>query len=331
MKKLFTLLTALLVTSILLAQENMAFQATIENKNGDILFIKDNTGKIIQEIPFNKKGMFQAQFEIKPGMYQLFDGAEYAQLFLKNGYDLKMTMNAAQFDETIKFEGKGAKENNYLAQETLEEEKFGYDKILALDEAAFAQTINQKKTADLDKLNKAGLDPYFVQLHQKEIENNLMGIQQYYAQVSANKKLNNSQSASFNYENHKGGKTKLEDLRGKYVYIDVWATWCGPCRAEIPSLKLVEDKYHGKNIEFVSISVDVDKDHDKWKNFVTEKQLEGIQLFADKNWTSDFIQAYKINSIPRFILIDPKGNIVDADAARPSDPRLVQQLDGLIK
>jgi thiol-disulfide isomerase/thioredoxin len=308
----------------------MAFQAKIENKNGDILYIKD--GKTtVQEIKLNAKGMFQAQFPIKEGMYQMFDGVEYAQLFLKNGFDLKMTMNAAEFDETIKFEGKGSKENNYLAEETLADEKFGYDKVLALDESSFAKTIDEKKKSDLDKLDKAGLDPYFTQIHKAAIEANIAELQQYYTQISANKKMNNSLSAGFDYENHKGGKTKLESLRGKYVYIDVWATWCGPCRAELPSLKLVEEKYQGKNIEFVSISVDVDKDHDKWKNFVTDKQLQGIQLIADKNWQSDFITSYKINSIPRFILIDPKGNIVDADAARPSDPKLQQQLDSLLQ
>lgn len=65
------------------------------------------------------------------------------------------------------------------------------------------------------------------------------------------------------YENCAGGTSSLDDFRGKYVYIDVWATWCGPCRGEIPHLQKVEHKYHGKNIEFVSISVDQDKD--KWK------------------------------------------------------------------
>merc|ERR1711916_38022 len=56
-----------------------------------------------------------------------------------------------------------------------------------------------------------------------------------------------------NYENNAGGKTSLDDLQGKYVYIDVWATWCGPCIQEIPSLKKIEKQYHNKNIEFVSI------------------------------------------------------------------------------
>jgi thiol-disulfide isomerase/thioredoxin len=138
-------------------------------------------------------------------------------------------------------------------------------------------------------------------------------------------------SSPFDYLNFKGGNTKLSDFKGKYVYIDVWATWCGPCIAEIPFLKKVEEKYDGKNIAFVSISVDVQKDFEKWKKFVEDKQLGGIQLFADKNWNSDFIKSFGINSIPRFILIDPSGKVVSADAARPSDSKLSEQLDALLK
>ena len=123
----------------------------------------------------------------------------------------------------------------------------------------------------------------------------------------------------------------MEDIRGKYVYIDVWATWCGPCIAEIPHLQKVEVKYHGKNIEFVSISVDTEKDYEKWKKMVVSKELGGIQLFADKNWTSDFIKAYGINAIPRFILIGPDGKVIKADAARPSSASLPELLDGLVK
>ena len=137
-------------------------------------------------------------------------------------------------------------------------------------------------------------------------------------------------SPTFNYENHKGGTTSLADLKDKYVYIDVWATWCGPCLREIPSLKAVEEAYHGKQIEFVSISIDVEKDYEKWKTMVTEKQLGGIQLMADNNWKSEFAVDYGILGIPRFILIDPQGNIVSADAPRPSDPELRKILDELI-
>lgn len=131
------------------------------------------------------------------------------------------------------------------------------------------------------------------------------------------------------YENYNGDSTSLDDLLGKYVYIDVWATWCGPCKREIPFLKEIEKQYHERNIEFVSVSVDKSKDHDKWATMIKEKELGGIQLFADKSFESDFIQSYMIKGIPKFILIDPQGNIVKANAPRPSDPRLKELLDKL--
>lgn len=138
-------------------------------------------------------------------------------------------------------------------------------------------------------------------------------------------------SPSFNYENHKGGKTTLEDLRGKYVYIDVWATWCSPCKKEIPYLKEVEKEFHDANIEFVSISVDKKKDYDTWKKMVNDLELGGVQLIADNDRNSKWYHEYKIKGIPRFILIDTKGNIISADAPRPSNPALKVKLNALLE
>ena len=131
------------------------------------------------------------------------------------------------------------------------------------------------------------------------------------------------------YENNAGGTTSLADLKGKYVYIDVWATWCGPCKAEIPSLKKIEEKYHDKNIEFVSLSIDVKKDHATWKQMIIDKELGGVQLMADNDWKSKFVTDYGIQGIPRFILVDPSGNIVNSDAPRPSDEKLVDLFNEL--
>ncbi|WP_461531941.1 TlpA family protein disulfide reductase [Sinomicrobium sp.] len=133
------------------------------------------------------------------------------------------------------------------------------------------------------------------------------------------------------YENYAGGTTSLSDLKGKYVYIDVWATWCGPCKAEIPFLKEVEADYHDKNIEFVSISIDRQKDHEKWKTMVEEEQLKGVQLFADNDWNSKFVTDYLIKGIPKFILIDPEGNIVTSNAPRPSDPKLRELFEEVLR
>jgi thiol-disulfide isomerase/thioredoxin len=138
-------------------------------------------------------------------------------------------------------------------------------------------------------------------------------------------------SPKFSFENIDGTNTSLDDLGGNYLYIDVWATWCGPCIAEIPSLKQVEKDYQGQPVKFVSISIDNEKDKQKWKTIIAEKDLQGIQLFADNNWESKFVQDYGIQGIPRFILIDKEGHIVSADAPRPSNPELRIKLDTLLK
>lgn len=140
----------------------------------------------------------------------------------------------------------------------------------------------------------------------------------------------NKPAPDFTYVSAGGKKVSLQNLRGKYVYIDVWATWCGPCKKEIPFLAEVEELYHDKNIQFVSLSVDVPGDREKWQQFVKEHQLKGLQLMADNAFDSDFIKKFNINSIPRFILLSPDGKIISADAKRPSDPALKMQLNALL-
>lgn len=281
----------------------------------------------------NKKGLFESNFDVEEGLYQLNDGKEATLLFLKGGFDLKLDLNTKDFDETIVYKGKGANENNFLAKNALLNEAFEneLEALLNQDEPTFVAGLDKKSVEDEARINAAKLDQNFTKVFKENQKQEKLMLMQYYKQKAASKKLDNSLAPDFNYENHKGGTVKLSDLKGKYVYIDVWATWCGPCRAEIPHLKRVEEQFHGKKIEFISISVDVQKDYDKWKQFVTDKQLGGIQLFADKNWQSDFIKAFNINSIPRFILIDDTGKVVNADAPRPSSPQLVEILTTLVK
>lgn len=134
-------------------------------------------------------------------------------------------------------------------------------------------------------------------------------------------------SPKFSYQDISGKKISLDDFKGKLVYIDVWATWCGPCIQEIPALKQLKEDYKSKNVEIISISIDVQKDFDKWKKMVAEKQLKGVQLFADNDWKSEFVKAYGIDAIPRFLLIDKNGNILSADAPRPSDKEIRELFD----
>ena len=312
----------------------VSLNVKIANRFSDTITISSGRS-FKQKVGINKKGEFQTTFEASKdgGLYRLNDGNEGTTMFLKNGYDLKLTLDTKDFDETIVYKGKGANENNYLAKKALADEKFEMEleALFDADEATFKDALAKKKANDISLIDGKGFDETLVKMLRPSFDQEEKFLLDYYNQKVAAKKMEGIVSPSFDYENHKGGKTKLEDLRGKYVYIDVWATWCGPCLAEIPHLKKVEAKYHGKNIEFVSISVDTEKDYEKWKKMVVSKELGGIQLFADKNWTSDFIKAFGINSIPRFILIGPDGKVIKADAARPSSASLTELLDGLVK
>lgn len=146
----------------------------------------------------------------------------------------------------------------------------------------------------------------------------------------ATKLTSGSPSPKFsNYENFNGGTTSLDDFKGKVTYIDIWATWCLPCRGEIPALKELEKKFHGKDVAFVSISIDQNKD--EWKEFVKSEDLKGVQLFAENAFESQFIQDYGIRQIPTFIIVDKEGKIVNADAPRPSSDEITGLLEGLLK
>lgn len=133
-------------------------------------------------------------------------------------------------------------------------------------------------------------------------------------------------SPVFDCESVDGTRHKLSDYAGRWLYIDIWATWCGPCRREIPYLKKLEERFADAPITFISISTD--NDRDAWSTLVTEQKMGGEQLRFDGH--DKFMESYKITGIPRFILIDPEGKIVDSDMSRPSSPSTAEKLERLL-
>jgi thiol-disulfide isomerase/thioredoxin len=141
----------------------------------------------------------------------------------------------------------------------------------------------------------------------------------------------NTPAIDFSFPDITGKEVSLSSLKGKAVYIDFWATWCAPCIKEIPFLQKLEADYRGKDVVFLSISFDTSKDKTKWKNFVSSREMKGIQLFAGDKGKKELSEAYKISAIPRFALVGKDGNFVNPDAPRPSSPELRLLLDSLLK
>ena len=120
----------------------------------------------------------------------------------------------------------------------------------------------------------------------------------------------------FTFVDIEGEAKKLSDLRGQLVYIDVWATWCGPCIAEHPDWDKLLDEYADKPVAFLAVSVD--NTRAQWEKMLAEKSLKGIHWYADNNWESDLAKHFMIRGIPRFLLLDAEGQVIEPSADRPS-------------
>ena len=237
-------------------------------------------------------------------------------VLLERGQDLHVTFDANK-PQSKEFSGAAAPNNSYI------QEKMSIDPRAAFSGDKEAIRLLKRQLAVLSQ--KYDISPVLRDLEKERNKDFFEDIEKKETQKQHKK---GDVSTGFTYENYKGGTTSLSDFKGKYVYIDLWATWCGPCVREIPFLKQIEKKYHHKNIAFVSISLDDDKA--AWRKMIKDYPLEGIQLIADKN-KGDFLKNYYVNSIPRFILLDTEGKIIDPQAPRPSEARLKTMLDNLLK
>ncbi len=133
----------------------------------------------------------------------------------------------------------------------------------------------------------------------------------------------------FTFSDRDGKSYRLSDMRGKVVYIDCWATWCGPCCREIPFLEKRVAEYKGNDkVRFISISVDSNKQ--AWMKKLDKDKPEWEQFIVNAEENKVMSKAYGIAGIPRFILINADGTIADGDAFRPSDEDFHQQLDAVL-
>jgi len=141
------------------------------------------------------------------------------------------------------------------------------------------------------------------------------------AMVKEIKKFNPGQPAvDFSFKTLEGKDMKLSDLKGKVVYMDFWASWCGPCKGEMPHAKKLKEQFKDKDVVFLYVSID-DKE-DAWKRGIDAMQIEGIHT-RTAGWGGEIAKLYKIQSVPAYYLIDKKGNFVLDKTPRPSQSALL--------
>ena len=126
--------------------------------------------------------------------------------------------------------------------------------------------------------------------------------------------------APFVLKDGDGKDVTLKDFAGKVIYMDFWASWCAPCRAQMKAGAPKLHKLYRENNEVVFLYVNLDKTQDLGKKAIAEDNIEGIHLFAgDFSRENPIVKAFNISGIPRYVIIGKDGKIFDVDAPRPSE------------
>ncbi|ETN96144.1 TlpA family protein disulfide reductase [Zhouia amylolytica] len=135
-----------------------------------------------------------------------------------------------------------------------------------------------------------------------------------------------SKAPDFKLEDREGTLYESSDFKNKVLFIDVWASWCGPCISSFPKWnKLVEDYSENRN-DYEFITVSMDKDRDKWINSLDKLNLKGLKLFAGpKAFNSQFATSFKINALSSYIAIDDKGNIISISSSIGEFEKIIRQ------
>ncbi|TNE51667.1 MAG: TlpA family protein disulfide reductase [Bacteroidetes bacterium] len=118
----------------------------------------------------------------------------------------------------------------------------------------------------------------------------------------------------------------LSNLRGKYVLIDFWASWCGPCRRENPNVVAMYEKYKDKGFDILGVSLD--RQEDAWKKAIDQDGLKWHHISDLKGWKSEHAQLYSVTSIPQTLLIGPDGKIIQRNLRGPQLGAKLQELLG---
>ena len=333
--------------AMLLTVQNGAF------RNQDSADIKNGTFQFKGKVDEPKQAIVSI---VRDGAKDSEQSGDYVSFFLENS---KITLKGTDSIKDAKIEGSIAdKENKELEASTrpftqliirLNDEFRGKPKDEAWKKASDSVTkaiaqikVIQSRFAELhansfmglyayhynvlgSKFNPAEVEPLF-QKFSPELQSSPLGKRTLEKLAASKKGQAGVKVTDFTQNDLNGTPFTLSSLRGKYVLVDFWASWCGPCRAESPNLVKAYEQLKNKNFEVVGVSLDENKG--AWEAAVKKDGLPWIQVCDMKGWKNDVAMLYGVNSVPQNFLIDPNGVIIARDLRGEG---LTEKLSVLIK
>lgn len=304
-----------------------AFKLTVKAEVGDgrvyYLYVPDLGGlglsmKIPTAFFFIDKSALEINGEIVDGNLKILSvdaspsWKEYHLLYAKNHYSNELEATGKKYNEAFDtYNRKAQTEANLKKLKSLSSD---LDKLYKQQVKVFLDMIPQYPNSDaLMMIVYNNLLADSVEELQKALNlfDRGMTNRNYYAKAIV-EKVSSAKAAEvgkiapdFEIKDLDGKLVKLSSLRGQYVLIDFWASWCGPCRKEIPNLKKVYEEFKDKGLKLVGVSID--EDEAKWRKAVTEEKLDYLQLHDSEKQT---MKLYNYSGIPFIVLISPEGVIL---------------------
>lgn len=338
MKSIIIVLSSIFFVHGLFAQQNVKLTGKILNPTGEKVYLYKPTvvnNRFTPEYHDSTTLSADGSFELTASVSEtdeaiFFDGNEQFSMLLSPDDNMNMMLNTAYFDETIQFSGEGSEKNNALKnlylineinskslQSLISEDKIDTMALFDLQEKnniAYLEIIEDYKNEipEIEKRTNA-----LVQAAERSSKSLKKYLRQKIAFEERMKPLLNNTAIDFTGVNLKGETVSLSDFKGKVTVVDFWATWCGPCKAEFPAYKELEEKY-GDDVNFVSVGVYC-KEED-WKKMAEEEGFKH-NIFISKE-EQDQISKYEVKTIPRYLVLDENFKLIDADAPRPSSGKL---------
>jgi thiol-disulfide isomerase/thioredoxin len=333
MKKGILTVVALAIFGIVTGQTLTQLNGIVTNPTGEKVYlqhtVKQENGRykmvVLDSFKLDANGSFKLQTELKELTQCSFaDENESTVVLLSPGDNLSLTLNTKMFDETIQYTGKGAEKNNaakniYLIKEVILNTVFSYSDDTDTTEifdymhesmSLMAEVIKDYQNEILDFKDFGNSQLEFIEKGEGQIKKNIVSDREFNKLISG---LIGTNGINIEGVTLKGKKVNLDKYKGKTIIIDFWATWCGPCKAEMPAFKELEEKY-GDDVNFVSLGLYCKED--AWIEMATDLGFKN-NMYVSKEM-QDQIEPWNIKFIPRYVVLDKDFKVVDALAPRPS-------------